>query len=168
MSITFDKTKKRWAKCSAFLVSVGALLAIFGFLTCAARTMSTGYIFLFLGFGLNLVAAFLLRGSPENKSATKQYLVNLVHVEKFMIIRISSIKLLHKNKKALATLWEEPLCFCTLVCNRRALLLDASLLTGEFTQIVQLGTTNLTTLVNLNALNVGRLVREYTFNTNCA
>mgnify|MGYP007026355787 CR=1 FL=1 len=46
-----------------FLVSVSPLLPVFGFLTCRAAAVRTGYVFLFLGFGLHL-AVFFLNTSP--------------------------------------------------------------------------------------------------------
>ena len=46
------------------------------------------------------------------------------------------------------------------------LLLDTGSLTCEITQIVKLSATNLTNLVHLDALNVGRLDGEDTLNTN--
>ena len=51
-------------------------------------------------------------------------------------------------------------------CAAGSLLLDASLLTGESAQIVQLGATYLTTLVHLDAVDVGRLDGEDTLYTN--
>ena len=47
-----------------------------------------------------------------------------------------------------------------------ALFCNASLLTGEITQVVQLGTTYLTYLVHYNAVNVGAFQGENTLNTN--
>ena len=47
-----------------------------------------------------------------------------------------------------------------------ALLSDASLLTGEVAQVVQLSATNLTNLVDYDAVDVGRLDGEDTLYTN--
>ena len=45
---------------------------------------------------------------------------------------------------------------------------NTSLLTGELAQVVQLGTTYLTNLVHLDAVNVWRLDREDTLYTYCS
>ena len=52
-----------------------------------------------------------------------------------------------------------------LLCCDGSLLLDAGSLTGELAQIVELCTTNLTALVYLNAVDVGRLHGEDTLYT---
>ena len=52
--------------------------------------------------------------------------------------------------------------------NSTTLLLDACSLTGELAQIVELGAANLTYLVHLDALDVGRLDGENTLHTHCA
>jgi hypothetical protein len=55
-----------------------------------------------------------------------------------------------------------------LSSNHLTLLLDAGSLTGEVTEIVKFSATNLTTLVHLDAVDVGRLDREdtlYTYGT---
>jgi len=50
--------------------------------------------------------------------------------------------------------------------DSRTLLLDAGSLTREIAQVVQLGAANLTNLVYLDAINVGRLDGEDTLYTN--
>ena len=51
------------------------------------------------------------------------------------------------------------------LCNVDASLLDACCLTSELTQVVELGATYLTVLVDLNRVNVRRLDGEDTLNT---
>ena len=52
--------------------------------------------------------------------------------------------------------------------NGTTLLLDAGSLTSELAQIVELGATNLTNLVHLNRVDVGRLDGEDTLHTHGA
>ena len=52
----------------------------------------------------------------------------------------------------------------SLLLLNDAALLDASLLTGETTQVIQLGATNLTMLVDGNVVDKRRLERENTLN----
>lgn len=79
-----------------FPVSVSPLLPVFGFLTCRAAAVRTGYVFLLLGFGLHLAVilgsgAFLF----EYKSASAYYVINLVaHSEKCFLINDGTVSLL--------------------------------------------------------------------------
>lgn len=76
-----------------FLVSVSPLLPVFGFLTCRAAAVRTGYVFLFLGFGLHL-AVFLGSGALlfEYKSASAYYIINFVaHSEKCFLINDGTV-----------------------------------------------------------------------------
>lgn len=63
-------------------MSVGTLFAVFGLLAGRTRTVCSRYVFLFLGFGLNLVffrGAF--RGSSEYDAAARDNIVyTVVHV----------------------------------------------------------------------------------------
>ena len=68
--------------------------------------------------------------------------------------RLSFIAFRHNNRLSL--------------CSADALLLDAGLLTGELAKVVELGTTYLTNLVHLDAVNVWRLDREDTLYTYCS
>ena len=54
---------------------------------------------------------------------------------------------------------------CLLLHAARTLLADAGLLAGEIAEIVELGTTYLTNLVHLDALDSGRLNGEDTLYT---
>ena len=71
------------------------------------------------------------------------------------------------NEKERLLLWNLSLLLF-LFTNVVALLLNTGSLTSELAQIVKLSAANLTYLVNLDALNVGRLDWEDTLYTNGA
>ena len=58
-----------------------------------------------------------------------------------------------------------PVLLRILLLDNGSLLGDASLLTGELAQVIQLSATNLTNLVHLDRIDSGRLDGEDTLNT---
>ena len=62
-----------------FLMPVGTLLAILGFLTCRTATVSTGDILLLLGFGLHLAIVLWLITSTSEADAMLEDILKIVH-----------------------------------------------------------------------------------------
>ena len=63
-----------------FLMPVGPLLTVFGFLLCRAATVSTSDILLFLGFGLHLAIVLWLITSTPEVNAVFEYILKIVHI----------------------------------------------------------------------------------------
>ena len=63
-----------------FLMPVGTLLAILGFLTRRTATVSTGDILLLLGFGLHLAIVLWLITSTSEVDAVFEYILKIVHI----------------------------------------------------------------------------------------
>ena len=62
-----------------FLMPVGTLLAILGFLTCRTATVGTGDILLLLGFGLHLAIVLWLITSTSEADAMLEDILKIVH-----------------------------------------------------------------------------------------
>ena len=63
----------------SFLVSVGSLLTVFGFLTSRATTVGTSDILLLLGFGLHLAIVLRLVTSTSEVDTVFEYVLKVVH-----------------------------------------------------------------------------------------
>ena len=61
------------------LMAIGPLLTVFGFLHGRAATVSTGDVFLFLGFRLHFaVIVFLLASTASERNAVFKYRLEIV------------------------------------------------------------------------------------------
>ena len=61
-----------------FLMAVGPLFAVFRFLHGRTATVSTGNVFLFLGFGLHFAVVGLLASAASKTDAVFQYRLEVV------------------------------------------------------------------------------------------
>ena len=65
---------------NSFLMPVGPLLTVFGFLTCRAAAVGTGDILLLLGLGLHLAIVFQLVSSTSEVDAVLKDVLEIVHM----------------------------------------------------------------------------------------
>ena len=70
----------------SFLVSVGSLLTVFGFLTSRATTVGTSDILFLLGLGLHLAGIFRLITSTTEVDAVFKDMLKIVHF--FLVILV--------------------------------------------------------------------------------
>ena len=63
----------------SFLVSVGSLLTVFGFLTSRATTVGTSDILFLLGLGLHLATLLRLVTPTSEVDAVLEYFLKIVH-----------------------------------------------------------------------------------------
>ena len=61
-------------------MTVCPLLTVFGLLTCRAAPMSTGDVFLLLGFGLHLAIVFRLVASTSEGNTVLEDVLKIVHI----------------------------------------------------------------------------------------